>query len=214
MTLYYSLVFVLLIAESIAFLFLILPFPYSWRRTMLRWISQSQLAAQSQYVLKFAFIFVFILFLDATNRTYNVQSEAKDDHIIDARSEATIHAKKFYNQRNMYLTGFTLFLSLILNRTYVLIVDLLKSEDQLEAVKKQAENQAKEYTRIIDSEKALEKKVETLTNELNEEKKKSRDFDNLKKQASQQNDEYVRLSDSYNDLLKKQENREEDKKND
>ncbi|CAG8769460.1 10405_t:CDS:2 [Gigaspora margarita] len=77
-----------------------------------------------------------------------------------------------------------------------------------------AENQAKEYTRIIDSEKALEKKVETLTNELNEEKKKSRDFDNLKKQASQQNDEYVRLSDSYNDLLRKQENREEDKKND
>ncbi|RIB18538.1 B-cell receptor-associated protein 31-like-domain-containing protein [Gigaspora rosea] len=195
MTLYYSLVFVLLIAESIAFLFLILPFPYSWRRAMLRWISQSQLVTQSQYVLKFAFIFVFILFLDATNRTYNVQSETKDDHIIDARSEATIHAKKFYNQRNMYLTGFTLFLSLILNRTYVLIVDLLKSEDQLEA-------------------KALEKKVETLTSELNEEKKKSRDFDNLKKQASQQNDEYVRLSDSYNKLLGKQENREDDKKND
>ncbi|CAG8587752.1 16928_t:CDS:2 [Gigaspora rosea] len=77
-----------------------------------------------------------------------------------------------------------------------------------------AENQAKEYTRIIDSEKALEKKVETLTSELNEEKKKSRDFDNLKKQASQQNDEYVRLSDSYNKLLGKQENREDDKKND
>ncbi|CAG8454839.1 3510_t:CDS:2 [Scutellospora calospora] len=68
-----------------------LPFPYSWRRAMLRWVSQSQLAAQSQYVLKFAFIFVFILFLDAANRTYNVQTENRDEHIIDTRSEATIH---------------------------------------------------------------------------------------------------------------------------
>lgn len=38
----------------------------------------------------------------------------------------------------MYLTGFTLFLSLILNRTYHLIGELVKNEDQLEVIKKQA----------------------------------------------------------------------------
>ncbi|CAG8445397.1 5681_t:CDS:2 [Dentiscutata erythropus] len=98
--------------------------------------------------------------------------------------------------------------------TYVLIVELLKSEDQVEVVKKQAENQAKEYARITESEKALQKKLETLTNELDEEKKKARDFDNLKKQASQQNEEYMKLTDNYQELLLKHENRNEDKKND
>lgn len=36
-----------------------------------------------------------------------------------------------------YLTGFTLFLSLILNRTFFLIVDLIKSEEKMEVIKKQ-----------------------------------------------------------------------------
>jgi hypothetical protein len=32
-----------------------------------------------------------------------------------------VQARKFYSQRNMYLCGFTLFLSLILNRTYMMV---------------------------------------------------------------------------------------------
>ena len=32
-----------------------------------------------------------------------------------------VQARKFYSQRNMYLCGFTLFLSLILNRTYLMV---------------------------------------------------------------------------------------------
>ena len=36
-----------------------------------------------------------------------------------------------------YLTGFTLFLSLILNRTFFMILDLLKSEEKMEVIKKQ-----------------------------------------------------------------------------
>ena len=38
-----------------------------------------------------------------------------------------VQARKFYSQRNMYLCGFTLFLSLILNRTYTMILDVLRS---------------------------------------------------------------------------------------
>ncbi|CAG8541723.1 2587_t:CDS:2 [Acaulospora morrowiae] len=212
MTLYYNLVFALLVLESLAFVVLILPLPYAWRREMLRWVSQSSLIARSQYALKFAFVFVFILFIDTTNRAYNMQHENNEEHVHDSRTEANYHAKKFYNQRNMYLTGFTLFLSLILNRTYVLIVELLKSEDQLEAVKKQAANQSKEYLRLNDSESHLQKEVEKLTGELEEERKKTRDHETLKKQANQVHDEYMRLSDRYNELLKKVENHDEDDK--
>jgi hypothetical protein len=42
-----------------------------------------------------------------------------------------VQARKFYSQRNMYLCGFTLFLSLILNRTYVMILDVLRLEEEV-----------------------------------------------------------------------------------
>ena len=42
-----------------------------------------------------------------------------------------VQARKFYSQRNMYLCGFTLFLSLILNQTYVLILNVLRLEEKL-----------------------------------------------------------------------------------
>lgn len=42
-----------------------------------------------------------------------------------------VQARKFYSQRNMYLCGFTLFLSLILNRTYIMILEVLRLEEKL-----------------------------------------------------------------------------------
>ena len=42
-----------------------------------------------------------------------------------------VQARKFYSQRNMYLCGFTLFLSLILNRTYMMILEVLRLEEKL-----------------------------------------------------------------------------------
>ena len=44
-----------------------------------------------------------------------------------------VQARKFYSQRNMYLCGFTLFLSLILNRTYVMILETLRLEQKLKS---------------------------------------------------------------------------------
>lgn len=42
-----------------------------------------------------------------------------------------VQARKFYSQRNMYLCGFTLFLSLILNRTYIMILEVLRLEERV-----------------------------------------------------------------------------------
>ncbi|CAG8490339.1 5116_t:CDS:2 [Diversispora eburnea] len=196
MTLYYTLVFALLAIESIAFVILILPFPVTWRRAMLRWISKSPLVEKAQYILKFAFVYEKTS--NATNRTYSVKHENED---ITTRTESSYHAKKFYNQRNI-----------ILNRTCVLIAEMLKSEDQLEALKKQAKNQSKEYHRVNESESKLQTEIERLSVELEEYRKKAMNFDNLKKQADNQHKEYVRLTDDYNKLLDERENRTEPKK--
>lgn len=53
--------------------------------------------------------------LDTINRLQRIESEAegeRDNHHHDYSYEASVKAKKFYAQRNLYLTGFTLFLSL------------------------------------------------------------------------------------------------------
>ncbi|CAG8600234.1 4294_t:CDS:2 [Paraglomus brasilianum] len=131
-----------------------------------------------------------------------VEQEAQntESHTHDMRVD--INARKFYAQRNMYLTGFTLFLSLILNRTYALILDLFASEEKLETIKKQAADQSKERLRLSDSESQLQNDIETLQKELEEEQKKSRDFEILKKQAKQQSEEYQRMAEEYSKLEK------------
>ncbi|KAF9997600.1 hypothetical protein BGZ65_006826 [Modicella reniformis] len=190
MSLFYTMVYCLLLTEMIAFIFLILPLPYKWRKGILKFMSTSRFMANIQYVMKIVFIFVFILFVDALGRVVKVEDKHNDHH-----SESNMAAKRFYAQRNMYLTGFTLFLSLILNRTFVMILELITSEEKMEIVKKQAAQQSKEYARVLESEKNLKEELEQLRVAADSHDSTKRDLENLKKQANQQQQEYLRLAD-------------------
>lgn len=101
-----------------------------------------------------------------------------------------VQARKFYSQRNMYLCGFTLFLSLILNRTYVMILDVLRLEDRVRLLESQKKGSGKDSTRpapVGDLEEIsrLKKKLE----------QKDRDIETLKKQAEGLQREYHKLGD-------------------
>lgn len=102
-----------------------------------------------------------------------------------------VQARKFYSQRNMYLCGFTLFLSLILNRTYVMILEVMRLEDHLrtlEGTKKDTE----------ESEKlAVAGKPGELAGLREQLEKKEQDLQTLKKQSEQLNKSYDELSDKY-----------------
>jgi B-cell receptor-associated protein 31 len=78
MTLYYSLVFLLLVAEMALFMLLIIPLPFTIRRKMFTFISESPLVAKLQYAMKITFIFILILFIDSVNRVYRVQIELSE----------------------------------------------------------------------------------------------------------------------------------------
>ncbi|RVD86671.1 uncharacterized protein DFL_004934 [Arthrobotrys flagrans] len=155
MTLYYSLVFALLMLEMGIFMVLIFPLPLTWRRQMFTFISTNPLIAKLQYGLKITFIFILILFIDSVNRVYRVQRELIDaTHGNGPRGGATailgperteVQARKFYSQRNMYLCGFTLFLSLILNRTYVLILDILRLEEEVKLGRSSGNKRIQDY---------------------------------------------------------------------
>lgn len=197
MTLYYSLVFLLLVTEMLIFCALIVPLPFTWRRKLFAFISESPIVAKLQYGMKITFIFILILFIDSVNRVYRVQLElsGSDDGTIRPGSAALggiermeVQARKFYSQRNMYLCGFTLFLSLILNRTYVMILDTLRLEEEVKTLK--GDPKAKKGTSAHDIGGVGE--IASLKEQL---AAKDRDMENLKKQVENMQQEYNRMGD-------------------
>lgn len=197
MTLYYSLVFAMLMAEMVIFLALIVPLPFTWRRKLFTFISESPIIAKLQYGMKITFIFILILFIDSINRVYRVQvelsafskSESRGGAVVMGGSERMeVQARKFYSQRNMYLCGFTLFLSLILNRTYVMILDVLRLEEELKTLKGDPAVKGGKSIKNAGSPGEISSLKEQLA-------AKDRDMETLKKQVESMQKEYNRMGD-------------------
>ncbi|KAK4971212.1 Endoplasmic reticulum transmembrane protein 3 [Elasticomyces elasticus] len=197
MTLYYSLVFILLVFEMVLFMSLIVPMPFTWKRKLFTFLAENPLIAKLQYGMKITFIFILILFIDSVNRVYRVQVElaaaSKNPNIaapaLGGTERMEVQARKFYSQRNMYLCGFTLFLSLILNRTYVMILDVLRLEEEVKRYRGDKD--------VGKNDAGLGKagnigEISSLKREL---EKRDRDIEALKKQSQGLTDEYNRLGD-------------------
>lgn len=203
MTLYYTLVFVLLVFEMAVFLGLIIPLPFAARRKLFNFISESPIVAKIQYGLKITFIFILILFIDSVNRVYRVQLDVAALHreggsagaAAIGTDRAEIQARKFYSQRNMYLCGFTLFLSLILNRTYILMLDVLRLEDKVKTLEGSKKAGIKDAAEISSLKKQLEAKDENIAALKKELEKKNVDIETLKKQSEGLAAEYNKLGD-------------------
>ena len=101
-----------------------------------------------------------------------------------------VQARKFYSQRNMYLCGFTLFLSLILNRTYVMILDVLRLEEKVKRYEGDPKAQGKQSDKLANAGGAGE--IGKLKNQLAQ---KDKDMETLKKQCEGLQREYNSLSD-------------------
>ncbi|KAI0178922.1 B-cell receptor-associated 31-like protein [Hypoxylon sp. FL1284] len=198
MTLYYSLVFVLLVAEMSLFMLLVVPMPFTIRRKMFTFLSENPIVAKIQYWLKITFVFILILFLDSVNRVYRVQLElasatdsSKGTAAVMGHERLEVQARKFYSQRNMYLCGFTLFLSLILNRTYLMIIETLRLEEKLKQYEG-TDRKTKESEKLATAGKPGE--ISRLKNEI---EKRDRDIEALKKQAEGLSREYNELCEKY-----------------
>ncbi|KAG8681796.1 hypothetical protein FRC09_017226 [Ceratobasidium sp. 395] len=200
MTIYYTLTFMLLAAEMATFCILVLPMPFAARRNLFKFLTESVIVAKIAYALKISFIFVGVLFVDAVQRMLRVTAEAQQAKTAagaaNVQTETNHAAKKFYTQRNMYLTGFTLFLSLILTRTFYILLDLIHTQEQYAELKKASRMNDK--TDGKPGAKDQSAQIAELQKKLNASEAKSRDFDTLKKQAKQQADEYDRLATEFN----------------
>lgn len=101
-----------------------------------------------------------------------------------------IQARKFYSERNMYLCGFTLFLSLILNRTYVMILDQLRLEEEVQRFRGDPKAKGKDSDKLANAGNIGE--VARLKKELDQ---KTRDLETMRKQHEGFQREYNRLGD-------------------
>ena len=110
-----------------------------------------------------------------------------------ASDRMEVQARKFYSQRNMYLTGFTLFLSLILNRTYTMILDVLRLEEKVKMYEGDRHAGGKEGEKLTPEYRADQ--IAELKKQLN---KKDKELEAMKKQAEGLQKEYDSLSVKYN----------------
>lgn len=139
-----------------------------------------------QITIKCILGFILLLFADTINKVYSIETElnaASNANIkgggIYSQDRIEVLSRKFFAQRNMYLTGMTLFLTFTVVRTFSLVQELLElkdkyrkenpeidtakleSEDSSEKDKllKKIEDNEKEISRLTEKAKLLESEM-------------------------------------------------------
>ncbi|KAI0742900.1 endoplasmic reticulum protein [Daedaleopsis nitida] len=176
------------------FCVLVFPLPHTVRKKLFHFLSESPLVAKLAYGVKIAFIFIAILFVDAVQRMWRVTAEAdlakqSGNGVQNVQAETNVSARKFYAQRNTYLTGFCLFLSLVLTRTFYIVLDLIHTQEEY-AKLKNASGKSAGADQM--------KQIEDLKKKLAAAEAKAKDYDIVKKQSEQNAKEYDRLATEFN----------------
>ncbi|CAK9827533.1 B-cell receptor-associated protein 31 [Anthophora retusa] len=220
MSLQWTLVAGYLYFEIVIVLLLILPIipPTKWQKLFKSRFLQS-LASQASFYFLVLLVILILLLLDAIReiRKYSTIAVHADHAHLDAEMQGNM--KLFRAQRNLYLSGFSLFLSLVIRRLVSLIsaqATLLAQSDaamrQAESatttaksllsqktIGESAENDSNEAHDKVLSElkkqiKHLQTKNEELGHQLLKEKK---DKEAIKSQAESLAKEYDRLTDEH-----------------
>jgi len=222
MSLQWGLVAGFLYVEIVVLLILLLPgiSPQRWLRIFRSRILHS-LGAQTQLYYYGLFGLLCLLFLDAIREMRKYASE-EYDLSVNPKAETQAHMKLFRAQRNFYISGFALLLTLVIRR----ISTLLSTQGSLmahnEAAMKQASSAsaaAKKFMNDAGTHNSTNKdEVEKLQSEVNTLKEElttvTRDRDTMKSQAKSVTDEYDRLLKEHEKLQRKAEKGGGDKKGD
>lgn len=171
-------------------------------------------------------LLMLVLFAESIHSTYKF-SNVKFDMSLRNNPQAEIqaHMKLFRAQRNLYITGFSLFMLILLKRLVTLISRQATLEASHEAVMKQAKGASEQAKKLLDENEKLikgkrkessedEDEKEKLKSQVNELKSQLRDkeeklasagknLDAMKKQSDGLSNEYNRLAEEHNKIEKK-----------
>uniref|UniRef100_U5EUL3 Endoplasmic reticulum transmembrane protein n=1 Tax=Corethrella appendiculata TaxID=1370023 RepID=U5EUL3_9DIPT len=213
MSLVWTLIATFLYVEIAITLLLVLPIfsPTKWQRFFKsRFLAMLSRQAQMYFFLLLAVLVLFLLEAIREMRKYSQSDPSSEAHLNVGMQHSM---RLFRAQRNFYIAGFAIFLSLVIRRLISLITTQAQLLAQSEASLKQAQS-ASTAARTILSQKdssakgsatdeqvtELKKRISELENELTKEKK---DKEAMKSQSESLNREYDRLTEEYSKLQKK-----------
>jgi B-cell receptor-associated protein 31 len=125
------------------------------------------------------------------NGAVNADSKSRSSNVL-GHERMEVQARKFYSQRNMYLCGFTLFLSLILNRTYTMILDVLRLEEKVKQYEGDPKAGGKQGDKLSEAGNIGE--IAKLRKEL---ERKDKNLEALKRQSEGLSREYDSLGEKF-----------------
>ncbi|XP_013196421.1 B-cell receptor-associated protein 31 [Amyelois transitella] len=211
MSLQWTIIAAFLYAEIAVVLLLALPIasPTRWQK----FFKSKFLAYVSNQATIYFMVLVGVLILcllDAIREMQKYSSiEATDHQHLDAEMQGNM--RLFRAQRNFYISGFALFLLIVIRRMVQMISELATLLAQCEANFRQAQSATVAAKSLISQQGAgdekakkevdeLKSKIELLEKELIREKK---DKEAVKSQAESLNKEYDRLAEEHSKLQKK-----------
>ena len=168
MSLYYSLVFGVLVFEVVIFSILALPIPTRLRKPLTLVLLRPFQNDIIQITIKCVLGFILLLFLDTINKVYNIDRELQAASSANTKGGGVysqdrieVLSRKFFAQRNMYLTGMTLFLTFTVARTFGLVQELLQLKDKYRKDELEQEIKEKdlEIARLKEKAEALQKEM-------------------------------------------------------
>ncbi|KAG3091135.1 hypothetical protein PI124_g5912 [Phytophthora idaei] len=196
-----SLMFWMMITEAGICLLLSLPYGQWVSHAVISFLAKNLKYTPANMVATVVLSVVSILFLSDVMTVYKHHSS--DEVLSDGMRIRLLTA-----QRDMYITGFCLFLFLLLRLVYIALATNLRLEKNLEAMKKQAEGAAAGYKSLLAENETFKKQTEKihqlLGDEEGEDKKKKVDALARLVQENADLEEKVKTSD---EKLQKAENR-------
>lgn len=231
MTLQWTAVATFLYVEIVVLVLFCLPFISAQRwQKIFKWGLWTRLSQFWNKGFLTMIIILIVLFLDALRevRKYSNSDQSKDAKLHPNMFDH-MHMKLFRAQRNLYISGFSLFLWLVMRRVVTLISQLAAAADSCADLQNQAENTnkaAKKYmedNQILkqaladakaggqkadpEESKQLKEELQRLKEELKTStdalKKSKSDLDVMKKQSDGLTKEYERLLQEHQQLQNK-----------
>jgi len=210
MSLHWTLIAGFLYAEIAVLLLLLLPFISNkmWHKLFK---SRFLKGLESQLIYYF-YVLVAILvlfFMDALREMnkYSDSDASKEGQTSHLDAQMQAHMRLFRAQRNFYISGFALFLCLVIKKLVNLISDNATLQAGKEAAIKQAEGASKAAEALMagsDGEtkeaKELKEKLKTMEKELNS---ANANVETMKKQSANLTQEYDRLMEEKDRLQRK-----------
>jgi B-cell receptor-associated protein 31 len=211
MSLTWTLIAGFLYAEVAIVLLLVLPvFSASrWNRFFKsRFLAALSRQAQIYFYLMIGVLVIFLLEAIREMRKY---SSVEEETTLNLGMQHSM--RLFRAQRNFYISGFSIFLALVIRRLIILISEQAQLIAQSQASMKQAQSatqaarnlmtdkKPEEQEKTDDEKVKLSEKVKELEAELRKEQK---DKEALKSQAESLNREYDRLTDEFSKLQNKE----------